>query len=235
MAAKPVAGPRTSDAPLSVQEEAFLTEYLRNGENGTAAWIFVHPGTSPSVAAVRAHQTLRRVKVAERLASERLRIKQKFEIDRDGLLQRFLAIAEADPNELTQMRHLACGHCWSGNRGSAMYVDPDPECESCSGEGVAVPWIADTRRLSPAGRALFAGVKQTKDGVQVLMHDKVAALVNIAKIIGAFEEDNRQKGRGMADAVREFFAGIQGRRLPVVRQALPDATAPATHPLVRGA
>lgn len=235
MAARPVAGPRTPDAPLSMQEEAFVSEYLRNGENGTAAWIFVHPGTSPSVAAVRAHQTLRRAKVAERMAAERARLQQKFEIDRDSLLQRFLAIAEADPNELTQMRHLACGHCWNGNRGPAMYVDPDPECESCSGEGVAMPWIADTRRLSPAARALFAGIKQTKDGVQVLMHDKVAALVNVAKIIGAFEEDNRQKGSGLTDAVREFFAGLQDRRLPIKREQPTAQHPPAqAHPLVSG-
>lgn len=222
------AAPATHDphrpAPLTMKQEAFVAEYLRNGFNGTAAWMHSHPGCMPSSAATSAYQALRNPQIAARVAEHRAALVQKFEIDRDGLLQHFLQIVCADPNELTQLRQSACGHCFGGNRGAAMYVDPDPDCESCGGDGITVPWYADTRRLSPAGRALFAGIKQTKDGVQVLMHDKMAALTNIAKIIGAFEEDNRQKGKGLTDAVREFFAGLHGNRLPIAK---PDRTLPA--------
>lgn len=235
LGAKAKPDPGTGEAPLTALEEAFITEYMRNGENGTAAWMFAHPGTSPSVAAVSAHHKLRKPNVAARIATERKRLARAFEIDRDGLMQRFLAIVEADPNELTQMRHIACETCYGGQRGEAMYVDADPECMRCAGEGVAIPWIADTRKLSPAARALFAGVKQTKDGVQLLMHDKMAALVNVGKILGVYERDNEQKAKPLAEAVREFFGALHGNRLPIAqpnRQAPPSPPGPADNPLV---
>ena len=232
MKLRPKLDPAREDAPLTVSEEAFVNEYLRNGQNGTGAWMLTHPGASPSSAAVMANRTLRKVKVHVRLEAERKRLTKTFQIDRDGLLQQFLAIAMADPNELTQMRHLACGHCYGGKRGDALYVDPDQECEICAGEGVAVPWIADTRKLTPAARALFAGIKQTRDGAQVLMHDKVAALVSAGKIIGAFEADNSQKNKPVADAMREFFATMHGNRLPIAKADTATPPAPPGHPLV---
>lgn len=233
MQARPAADPSRADSPLTLAEEAFITEYLRNGENGTAAWIFAHPGTAPSLAAIYAHRLLRKGKVSDRVNAERARLTRKHEIDRDSLLQELLLIVRADPNELTQMRQVACGHCFNGvgGRGNALYVEPDPDCEVCAGEGVSVPWYADTRKLSAQARALFAGVKTTKDGAQVLMHDKMAALDRIARIIGAYKEDNDQKAQPVADAIRAFFGQIHGDRLPIAKTESQPAAAP-NHPLV---
>lgn len=228
---------QAQDAPLTTNEQAFVTEYLRNGQNGTAAWIFVHPGTTPAAAAVTAHRTLKRAKVRALIDAERARLSASHQIDRDSLLAEFLAIARADPNELMQMRAVACKTCWPGSDPSAapVYTDPDPECAQCMGEGHVVPWIADTRKLSPAARALYAGVQQTQHGIRILTHDKVAALVNIGKIIGAFEEDNSQKAKPLAEALREFFGGLHGNRLPIAKhQAQPTPLAAGRNPLVRG-
>lgn len=236
MRAKPAAGlPDLPDDKLTLTEEAFLTEYLRNGENGTAAWIYSHPGTSPSLAAIYAHKLLRKGKVSTRLAAERARLTRTHEMDRDGLLQELLLIVRADPNELTQMRQVACGHCYAGagGRGDALYVEPDPDCERCAGDGMAVPWYADTRKLSAQARALFAGVKTTKDGAQVLMHDKMAALDRIARILGAYKEDNEQQAKPVADVIRAFFGQIHGDRLPIAKAGANTEAAPA-HPLVGG-
>jgi phage terminase small subunit len=235
MRAKPAADPARSDSPLTITEEAFVTEYLRNGENGTAAWMFTHPGTLPGYACLAAHRLIRKDKVKARIESERNRLAAKAEIDREGLLQELLAIVRADPNELTQMRLAACSACYasSGGRGNAMYVEPDPECETCAGDGVAVPWFADTRKLSPQARALFAGVKTTKDGAQVLVHDKMGAIDRIARIIGAYKEDNDQKTKPIADAVRDFFGQLHGTRLPIKKDAPQQrAQAGPGHPLV---
>jgi hypothetical protein len=49
------------------EEEAFIAEYLRNGMNGTAAWIFVHPGMPPDRAAHWAYRMVRKGQVARRL------------------------------------------------------------------------------------------------------------------------------------------------------------------------
>ncbi len=67
---------------------------------------------------------------------------------------------------------------------------PHPECPECFGEGVERAYCHDTRKLSPAALTLYAGVKQTKDGIEVKMHDQHAALVNVAKHLGFFALDN---------------------------------------------
>lgn len=213
------------EQPLTPTEEAFITEYLRNNQNGTAAWIFTHPGTPPDRAAVYAYRLVRKRQVAERIASERSRLARQHEITRDQLLAEFLAIARADPNELVQMRAVACAKCWGGAENRGRWTEPDPECEDCLGDGHAVPWIADTRKLSREARALYAGIHQTKEGIKILMHDKVAALVNAGKIIGAFELDNKQKDQTTAEVLRSFFAGLHsagersGLGLPIVAPA----------------
>jgi phage terminase small subunit len=191
-------------------EEAFITEYLRNGMNATAAWIFAHPGMPPGRANAAAWKCLRSPRVAARIASERARLAKVHEMTRDQLLAEFLAIVRADPNELTQMRKVACPHCWGPDEKLGRWVDPDPDCEDCAGEGDTVPWIADTRNLSLDARALFAGIKVTASGVQILMHDKLAALAHIGRILGAFEADNKQQQPAVTEAVAQFLGQLHG-------------------------
>lgn len=66
--------------------------------------------------------------------------------------------------------------------------EPNPTCPYCRGEGESRIIPQDTRNLSPGAKILFQGVKQTKDGLQILMADKGKALENAAKIVGAFTE-----------------------------------------------
>lgn len=202
--------PTRPEKPLGAVEEAFLTEYMRNGLNGTAAWMFTHPGCNADTAAVAASIAIRRPRIAARLAAERQRMAAQHEMSRDQLLGEFLAIVRADPNELMQMRAVACSDCWPKDPGSrkGRWVDPDPECGTCMGEGNSVPWFNDTRKLSPDARALFAGVKLTKDGATILTHDKMAALVNIGKILGAYEKDNKQKQPELTEALTQFVGQL---------------------------
>lgn len=207
------AGAPDPDQPLPAttpMEEAFITEYLRNGMNGTAAWIFTHPGATPMQAGVYAARLLKKGRVADRIAAERSRLAQQHEMSRDQLLAEFLAIVRADPNELTQMRCVACVSCWGGDSAErkGRWIDPDPECPECMGEGNSVPWFADTRKLSAEALALFAGVKLTASGVTILQHDKMAALVNIGKILGAYEKDNEQKRPELSEALAQFIGEI---------------------------
>ena len=228
---------QTDDAPLTPTEEAFVPQYLSNGQNGTAAWVHTHPGTPPDRAAVYAYRLVRKRQVTERIRAERARLAKKHEVTRDQLLANFLEIARADPNELVQMRAVACQACWGGaGKGSGHWTEPDPDCEECGGEGIAVLKIADTRKLSTEGRALYAGVHQTKDGIKVLMHDKVAAMIAAGRIIGAFERDNAQKAKPVAEALREFFGGVHqfAGGLPIAAPAKPEAPPAPANPLVKG-
>lgn len=91
--------------------------------------------------------------------------------------------------------------------------DPNPDCQECFGVGEGQVIIKDTRKLSPEARAVYGGVKVTKDGVQIILVDKLAAAEKMAKHLGIYKEDNDQK----ADALAEFLQSIQARntKLPI--------------------
>lgn len=63
---------------------------------------------------------------------------------------------------------------------------PAVGCPGCAGDGLLDVFVADVVRLSGPARALYAGVKTTRDGVEIKMHNQQQALETIAKIIGAF-------------------------------------------------
>lgn len=65
-------------------------------------------------------------------------------------------------------------------------ADPHEGCPECHGEGHGAPHIHDTRKLKPGARALYAGVKITKDGIEVKMQDQGKALENIARHLKMF-------------------------------------------------
>lgn len=73
-----------------------------------------------------------------------------------------------------------------GGTGYDARREPHPDCTECHGEGVGAIFPKDTRHLSPAARLLYAGVKQTKEGLEIKMRDQDAALVNVAKHLGMF-------------------------------------------------
>lgn len=81
-------------------------------------------------------------------------------------------------------------------------AEPNPKCPECHGRGVANTVFHDTRNLSPAGRALFAGVKETRNGIEVKMHDQGAALEKLARHLGMFSDDDANQ------AVTDLAAAI---------------------------
>lgn len=72
--------------------------------------------------------------------------------------------------------------------------DPHPHCPECFGEGAAVAHPKDTRKLSASARRLYAGVKVTKDGLEIKMRDQDAALLNVAKHIGMLTHKHEHSG-----------------------------------------
>ena len=76
----------------------------------------------------------------------------------------------------------------AGGFGFDAKADPHEDCPECHGEGHGVPHIHDTRKLRPGARALYAGVKVTKDGIEIKMHNQADALTNIARHLKMFVE-----------------------------------------------
>jgi len=81
-----------------------------------------------------------------------------------------------------------------GGYGFIPIAEPHEECPKCYGEGKVDIYLGDTRNLSPHGQALFAGIKQTKDGVEVKINDQKAALDQVARHLGMFNDKLTLKG-----------------------------------------
>lgn len=130
------------------------------------------------------------------------------------VLRKLFDIAFADPNELAQVRHVCCRHCWgenfeyqwtqaeflkaveaslkaaqpipsnAGGMGFDATKDPNPACPNCHGEGLTISWLADTRKLTGQAKAVYAGTKMTKDGITILLRDQDKALAILAQHLG---------------------------------------------------
>lgn len=192
---------------LTPKQARFVDEYLIDLNATQAA---TRAGYSGKTANEQGARLLANASVTAAITARQAERSERTEITQDRVLEELWAIATADPNELIQFRRGACSKCWSvgpdveeelepqGHGGSlkrarkaAILVideDPNPDCEQCGGEGQGRAWIADTRKLKGAAGKLYAGVKVTKDGFEVKMHDKAAALVNVGKHLGMFKD-----------------------------------------------
>lgn len=81
-----------------------------------------------------------------------------------------------------------------GGYGFNPTTPPNCECPKCFGEGKVDMYLGDTRNMSPHAHALFAGVKMTKEGIEIKMQDQNAALVSVARHLGMFNDKITLKG-----------------------------------------
>ena len=102
---------------------------------------------------------------------------------------------------------------------------PHPECPECGGDGFSRVALADTRRLSPAAAALYAGAEQTKYGLKVHMHDKLAAMEKLFKHLGLYEKDNEQKTDPLTQLLMTIAGGNASAFRPVAHdpEAMPES------------
>jgi len=106
---------------------------------------------------------------------------------------------------------------------------PHPACPDCGGDGYPRTVLTDTRQLSPAARALYAGAKMTKYGIEVQMHDKAAFAEKLFKHLGLYEKDNQQKTDPLASLLSRITTGNANGFRPVADDPeVPDAGAPAS-------
>lgn len=161
---------------------------------------------------------------------------EKMGFDAIQALNLFLDLARADPNELIGLRVGCCRYChgpdhqyqWTpaefaaatdkaeqaelplpdvaGGLDFDRTLPPNPACPECRGEGETRIVPMDTRNLSPGGKMLYQGVKQTKDGLQIILADKAKALENATKLIGGFLE--RVELSGSATVAKPDLTGL---------------------------
>jgi phage terminase small subunit len=198
---------------LTPKRERFVEEYLIDLNATQAA---IRAGYSVKTAEDIGRQLLRKTPVAAAITSQRAKVSERAEINAAWVLRQWADIASADPNDLVQYRRSCCRHCWgvghayqwtdaeiererfdavnkgkpapdeSGGVGFVLNREPNSLCPECGGEGRGRLIAADTRKLPPRAKRLYAGAKLGKDGLEIKMRDQDGALANIAKHLGMF-------------------------------------------------
>lgn len=88
---------------------------------------------------------------------------------------------------------------------------PNQSCPSCFGRGVGRVIVADTRNVSRQAASLYAGIKQTKDGLEVKLHSKVDVMDKLFRHLGLYEKDNQQKAGALEGLPRELLQAMVQR------------------------
>lgn len=208
---------------LTLKQRKFVKEYCVD-ENATQAAI--RAGYSENGAGQQAHLLLKNIEILSEIEERREQLAAMAEIDEAWVVKQWKQIATADANELTQVRKVNCRHCngydhnyqWTeaeymsavnvaadtgrdapdgmGGFGFDVNADPHPLCPECGGLGIENIFIADTRKLKGSAKLLYAGVKKTRDGLQILTRDQDAALANISRYLGMTLERKEISGPG---------------------------------------
>jgi phage terminase small subunit len=77
----------------------------------------------------------------------------------------------------------------AGGYGFLSNKPPHPDCKQCAGEGFGDVLITPTDELPPQAKLLYAGLRKSREGVQVLMRDQDDALRNIARFLGMTKQE----------------------------------------------
>ena len=189
---------------LSDQHALFVYWYVKT-KNRVEAYRKAGYKCEGNAAYAAASRLYRNVKVSKAIRALLNRFRERYTADLDEIVDQLVAITRADPNALTQYRRVNCRHCWGENNlyqwrdiqeydraaakamkdgrsepeygglGIVTNADPNPDCPRCNGEGEGELLIGDTRDLDANEHAYFLGVKQTKNGIEVLTEDKKSA------------------------------------------------------------
>lgn len=208
--------------PLTPRQQRFCEEFLVDLNQAAAAR---RVGVSAKRARQTASEWMAKPAIVAEVQRLRDQQRERTQVQADDVFNLWWLKATADANELIELRRVCCRYCHGddhryqytpaeyetaqdaarakqrepdpkGGVGYDRRKPPHPDCPECFGEGIERIVPKDTRHLSPAARALYAGVKTTKDGLEVKLHDADAALVNIAKHLGMFVEVHEHGGPG---------------------------------------
>ena len=190
-----------------------------------------------------ASRMLRNARVFRAVSFLRDKRQQRLSITEDEIIHQLSAIASANPNELVQYRRVNCRHCWGERHlyqwrdieefdkaaekasndgkeepeyGGLGFVEsgfPNEDCPKCNGEGETQLFVADTTQLEGEARWLYAGIKQTQNGLEVRMANQEAARRDLLKIIEARKNPTGSKAekRGASEYSPEDYRDAVAR------------------------
>jgi phage terminase small subunit len=166
---------------LTPKRERFCSLYVEKS-NASEAYRLSHdvsPDTKPETIHRNAHALLRDTKVTTRIEAIRAELRERNKITLDTLVEKLRPIIDADIRKVVT---------W----GDAVPVK-DPETgEVTIAQGIAIKSMAE---LDDAAAAIIAKIRQSKDGsLSVELHDKLAAIEKVAKLLGYIKEQHEHSG-----------------------------------------
>lgn len=172
---------------LTEKQKNFAFQYAKDWNATKAA---ARAGYSEATSGAAGSALLQKVEILEEIEMWKDINSVKARLTPEWVLYQWKLIAEADPADLVRVEILPCKKCWPGIPGAGL--PPNPECKKCSGAGENLEVaITPTRLLTGAARRLYAGAKQTKDGIEIKMRDQDAALKSLANYLGMEKNDQR--------------------------------------------
>lgn len=96
----------------------------------------------------------------------------------------------------------------SGGYGFKENLYAVPSCPDCSGEGVGRAFIHDSRHMTPEAKKLYAGFKQSRDGIEIKMRDQDAALLNLAKYFKLLAPEDKSKDDESSNVTINIIGGL---------------------------
>lgn len=177
---------------LNGRQQLFVLEYLvdRNAEQAA-----IRAGYSPKYARGNAHKLVANSCIAAEIQRLGQKTAQKLEITRESIMQELAAVGFARASDFVRVETTPA---------TKLGIHP------ITGEVINVPGgycqtvlITDTADLPEDKAAALASIKQTANGIDVKLHDKVRALELLGKAVGMF--DNRE---APSDADNNLFDAI---------------------------
>lgn len=237
--------------------EIFCREFLRNGFNASGAYRKAYPECANKTAGTNGNRLLKNTAIQKRLSKQVRATLNGLDIEVADVLQKLWDAANADPNELVEMRRDCCRYCYGkdnqyqytpaewrraeddynesreaaermdkplpkepdpcGGIGFTPLKEPLPECPECFGIGVENIVLKDTRNLSPAALELYAGAKVTKNGIEILTHNRDKNLELIGKYLAMFTDkvDHTSTDGSMTPmSLDDFYATLSTKTKP---------------------
>ena len=213
-----------NDPIKSKRGPRFVEEYAKD-RNGTQAALRAGYSQNVDSAGSIAARLLSDVRIQALIAEQLEKVSREACYTAADLLRDWIEVASVDTSRIVKVRRVNCRHCWgldhhhqwgerefaeeaakamdkgemppscAGGFGWRHNADPCPECPECCGEGVADVHIADMDTLTDAERKMIAGVKRTKEGIEVKLKDQEAVRARIAQHLGMLIERKELTGK----------------------------------------
>lgn len=208
---------------LTAKNAIFCIQYCVDFNATQAA---IRAGYSEASAGSIGGELIQKPEIIERIEERKAELAAAASLTPEWIIEQWKRLATGNPEDLAKVRRVNCRHCYgyggeyqwteieyrraldaainagkpapdgAGGFDFDRKAPPNPECQECAGEGIEYVFVQDTDKVRKNSRGLFAGVKQTKDGIEIKLRDQDAALANLAKYLGMSVDRKELSGPG---------------------------------------